>query len=304
VVTAGQQRACVDWICQGYGVSQRRACRAPGRARSTVRYRRRARPGEAALVRAIRRLASRHPLWGYRRAHARLRAEGWSVNLKSLRRLWTQPGLRRPARRKKPRKPGPRSGSSRGGCVSRPAPLKGDVWTCDFIAGRTADGGPLKWLSAVGEYTGECLVLQVDRALTGADVRRALGRAAGRRGAPGRLRCDNGAGFLCGALSGWPPGQGGELTPVAPGRPWENGYVESFHGRPRDEFLEVREFLPVAEARAEAAWFRRGYNRVGPHGAPGYKTPRQFSDGCDQGRHGRPPGPREATREKKLSDPQ
>jgi hypothetical protein len=79
VVTAGQQRACVDWACQRYGVSQRRACRAPGRARSTARYRRRARPGEAALARAVPRLARRHPRRGYRRVHARLRAGGWAV---------------------------------------------------------------------------------------------------------------------------------------------------------------------------------------------------------------------------------
>ena len=135
-------------------------------------------------------------------------------------------------------------------------------------------------------------------------MRRALARAAGRRGAPSRLRCDDGAELPCAALSGWLPGKGGEVTPVAPGRPWENGYVESFHSRLRDEFLEVREFASVAEARAEAAWFRREYNRVRPHGALGYKTPQQFSDECDQGRHARPPGPREAKREKKWSDPQ
>jgi putative transposase len=304
VVTAQQQRACIDWACQQYQISQRRACRTLGRARSTVRYRRRTRLGEAALVRAIRRLANRHPLWGYRRVHARLYAQGWSVNLKRLRRLWNQLGLRRPVRRRKPRKLGPKRGSSVNSCASRAARFKNDVWTCDFIADRTADGGTLKWLSVVDEYTRECLVLHVDRVLSGADVRRALGRVTGRRGAPSRLRCDNGSEFLCEALSGWLPSKGSEVTAVAPGRPWENGYVESFHSRLRDEFLEVREFLSVAEARAEALWFRREYNRIRPHSALDYKTPKQFSDECDQGRHGRPPRPREAAGKKKLSDPQ
>jgi hypothetical protein len=149
VVTAGQQRACADWACQRYGVSQRRACRALGRARSTARYRRRARPGEGALARAVPRLARRHPRRGYRRVHARLRAGGWAVNLKRVRRLWHELGLRRPTRRKKPRELGPKPGSSANGCASRPALFKGDVWTCDFIADRTAGGGPLKWLSVV-----------------------------------------------------------------------------------------------------------------------------------------------------------
>ena len=124
------------------------------------------------------------------------------------------------------------------GCKARPARFKNDVWTCDFIHDRTAEGRPLKWLSLVDEYTRECLVLHADGRLGGADVRRILGRVAGRRGAPNMIRSDNGSEFVCKALADWLPSIGTEPIPVAPGSPWQNGFVESFHGRLRDEFLE------------------------------------------------------------------
>jgi transposase InsO family protein len=283
VVTATQQRAAADYLRETYAVSQRRAGAVLGRARSTLRYRPRRRPDEDALVRAIRRLARRHPRYGYRRIHARLVKQGWAVNLKRVRRLWNELGLRRPVRRRKPRKLGPKPGSSANSCVNQPARFKNDVWTYDFIADRTVDGGTLKWLTLVDEYTRECLALHVGRSLTGADVRRVLARVVGRRGAPTRLRSDNGAEFICEALSRWLPQRGAEAIPVAAGSPWENGYIESFHSRFRDEFLEVEVFESVADAREKGRWFRREYNRVRPHSSLGYRTPHEFSAACDQG---------------------
>ena len=100
-MTPSQQRAAADYLAEAYGVSQRRASRVLDRARSTLRYRHRLRSGEAALVRAIRRLAKRHLRYGYKRIHARLIRQGWQVNLKRIRRLWNALGLRRPFRRKK-----------------------------------------------------------------------------------------------------------------------------------------------------------------------------------------------------------
>jgi putative transposase len=283
VVTATQQRAAADYLRETYAVSQRRAGAVLGRARSTLRYRPRRRPDEDALVRAIRRLARRHPRYGYRRIHARLVKQGWTVNLKRVRRLWNELGLRRPVRRRKPRKLGPKPGSSANSCVNQPARFKNDVWTYDFIADRTIDGGTLKWLTLVDEYTRECLALHVDRALTGADVRRVLARVIGRRGAPTRIRSDNGSEFICEALRRWLPQRGAEAIPVAAGSPWENGYIESFHSRFRDEFLEVEVFESVADAREKGRWFRREYNRVRPHSSLGYRTPHEFSAACDPG---------------------
>jgi len=149
VVSPDQQRAAADYLGERYGVSQRRACRIMGRSRSTLRYRRRRRSDEPALTREIKRLARRHPRYGYRRVHARLVRRGWSVNLKRVRRLWNELGLRRPLRLRKPRKLGPKPGVSANSCVQQPTRFKDDVWTCDFIHDRTADGRPLKWLTLV-----------------------------------------------------------------------------------------------------------------------------------------------------------
>jgi putative transposase len=281
VVTPDQQRAAADYLGDQFGISQRRASRVLGRSRSNLRYRRRQRCDEPALTREIKRLARRFPRYGYRRIHAMLVRRGWSINLKRVRRLWNELGLKRPVRLRKARKLGPKPGASVNSCVQQPARHKNDVWTCDFIHDRTADGRPLKWLTLVDEYTRECLVLHAAGSMTGADVRRIVARVIGRRGAPTRIRSDNGSEFICDALAGWLPGVGAKSIPVAAGRPWENGYIESFQSRLRDEFLEREEFESVADAQAKAMWYRREYNTVRPHSSLGYATPREFSAACD-----------------------
>jgi putative transposase len=206
---------------------------------------------------------------------------GRSLNLKRVRRLWNEMGSRRPLRLRKPRKLGPKPGSSVNSCTNQPAHFKNDVWTCNFIHDRTAGGRSLKWLTLVDEYTRECLVLHADGSLTGADVRRLVARAIGRRGAPTRIRSDNGSEFICAALVGWLPGVGAKSIPVAAGSPRENGYIESFHSRLREKFLERAEFDSVADARAKAWWFRREYNTVRPHSSLDYATPREYIAACD-----------------------
>jgi hypothetical protein len=151
VVSPDQQRAAADYLGECYGVSQRRSCRVLGRSRSTLRYRGSPRGDEPALTRAIKKLARRHPRYGYRMIHARLARQGWEVNLKRVHRLWVELGLKRPVRRRKPRKRGPKPGVSANSCVAQPSRFKNDVWTCDFLHERTSDGRPLKWLTAVDE---------------------------------------------------------------------------------------------------------------------------------------------------------
>ena len=160
-MTAAQQRAAADYLGEAYGVSQRRAARVLGRSRSTLRFRARDRSADLPLVKAIRRLARKHPRWGCRKVHALLVREGWSVNRKRVHRLWRELHLQRPVRRKKPRKLGPKPGASANSCVQQPARFKNDVWTYDFVADRTTCGSPLKWLTLVDEYTRECLALHV-----------------------------------------------------------------------------------------------------------------------------------------------
>lgn len=288
-MTATQQRTAADYLRSAYPVSQRRVSQVLGRSRSTLRYRRRPRPGEDALIQAIRRLARRHLRWGYKRIHARLQHLGWRVNRKRVRRLWMALGLRRPPQRPKPTKKAAPRGCSANSCVNQPARFKNDVWTYDFIADRTAEGRPLKCLSLVDEYTRECLLLHLAGSLTGAEVRKQLARVVAWRGAPTRLRSDNGSEFICEALACWLPRAGMQAIPVAPARPWENGFIEAFHSRLRDEFLQREEFESAQDAQARARWWRREYNTIRPHSGLGYKTPQQFSRECDGGRHGQPP---------------
>lgn len=265
-----------------FAISQRRASRLLGRSRSTLRYHFRPRGDEAVVVRALRRLARRHPRYGYRRIHARLRKQGWAVNRKRVRRLWNELGLRRPLRLQTARKLGPKPGSSANRCVNQPARFKNDVWTAEFIADRTTDGRPLKWLSLVDEYTREGLALRAAETLTGHDVRRLRARVSGRRQAAPRIRSANGSAFSCPARANWLPAQGSKPIPAAPGSPWENGFSESFHSRVRDEFLERHDVDSVADAQAPAHWWRREYNTMRPHSALGYQTPKEFSDAGDR----------------------
>lgn len=252
-----------------------------GRSRSTLRYRPADRSQQAPRVKAIKRLACKHPRWGYRFIHALLVRQGWPVNLKRVHRLWQELKLQRPIRRRKAKKLGFKPGTSANSCVNRPARFKDDVWTYDFVADRTVSGSPLKWLTLVDEYTRECLALYVATAVSGADVRRVLARVIGRRRAPQSIRSDNGSEFICAALRQWLPQQGTEPLPVAPGSPWENGYAESFNSRFRDEFLEAEEFESVLDAKEKGGWFRREYNTVRPHSSLDYKTPKEFSDQCE-----------------------
>jgi putative transposase len=127
-------------------------------------------------------------------------------------------------------------------------------------------------------------VLHAAGSLTGADVRRIMARVIGHRGAPTKIRSDNGSEFICEALVNRLPGVGAKSIPVAAASPWENGYIESFHSRLRDEFLERVEFETVADARAKGLWFRRQHNAIRPHSSLGYVTPREFGATCDKSR--------------------
>lgn len=255
-----------------FGVAERRACRVLGQPRSTQRQAKKTREEEARLVSRMLELVRQHPRYGYRRIWALLRREGWRVNRKRVYRLWRQQGLKVPRKQRKKR----RLGSSANGCVRRPAQYKDHVWAWDFLHDRTSDGGPLKWLTLVDEYTRECLALEVGRGMTARGVIGVLAGVVRERGAPAHVRSDNGPEFIAKAIRAWLSRAGSETLYVEPGAPWENGYAESFNSKVRDELLNAEEFANALEARVLGKAWRHEYNHVRPHSALGYRTPAEY----------------------------
>jgi transposase InsO family protein len=257
-------------------VSERRACRVVGVARSAHRFRPTRRADEGRLADAILAVARKHPRFGYRRVWALLRADGWRVNRERVDRAWRRLGPRAPKKARKKR----RLGSSENACGRRRAAGRGHVRAWDLTHARTADGKPLKWPSVVDECTRECPALGVGRGLTGRRVAGVLGRPLADRGVPAPIRSDNGPEFIAGAVRGWLAERAAEVLYIAPASPWEDGYAESFHGRVRDELLAVEGFGSPREAEVVGAEWRRAYNHDRPHSSPGYKTPAAFGAAC------------------------
>ena len=214
-------------------MSERRACQVTGQARATQRYVPRPSPDEPALIARIVALATRFGRYGYRRITALLRQEGWRVNHKRVERLWRQEGLRVPGKH-------PQRGRlwlAAGSLVRRRAERPSHVWSYDFVFDRTADGRPVRILAIVDEYTRECLSLDVARRLRSDDVLARLAQLFVERGPPTFLRSDNGPEFTATAVRDWLHRVGVTTLFIEPGSPWENGYLESFNGKLRDECL-------------------------------------------------------------------
>ena len=254
-------------------VSQRRACRVVSQPRTTQRYRPRVRVDEPAIVKRMHEQVRQHPRFGYRRIWALLRADGFRVNRKRIWRLWKKEGFKVPRKQHKKR----RLGCSANSIVRRRAEQRNDVWTWDFIHDRDMAGRPLKWLSLVDEHTRECVALEVERSLTATEVIEVLSAAVLRRGAPRHIRSDNGPEFIAAAIRRYLELTQVQTLYVEPGAPWENGFVESFHGRLRDELLNAELFANLREAKFLAARWRDEYNQRRPHSALGYQTPAAFA---------------------------
>ena len=251
------------------GVSERRACRGVGQPRGTHRQFPQVADDDAPLTQRVIALASAYGRYGYRRVTALLRGEGWRVNHKRVARLWRREGLKVPQRQ-------PKRGRlwlTDGSCVRLRPTHRHHVWAYDFVTDRTHDGRPVKLLAVVDEYSRECLALVVARRLRATDVLEILADLFVVHGAPGYLRSDNGLEFTASIVRTWLQALDVQTLFIAPGSPWENGYVESFNGKLRDELLARETFETLAEARILIERWRRQYNTVRPHSALGYRPP-------------------------------
>ncbi len=212
-MNSARRRQIVVEVREAFHVSERRACRALGLARSSQRYHPRRRAPREALTRHIEELAASHPRFGYRRTWALLRREGWPVNLKAVRRAWRAAGPSLKGRRRAPARRTPH-GQDRNGChVCRSGGIN-DVWAWDVVFDRTDDGRSLKWLTLIDEHTRECLALEARRQMRADDVRGVLKEVVRRRGVPGRIRSDNGSEFVSEVLRSWIAASGFE-TPAS-----------------------------------------------------------------------------------------
>ena len=160
-----------------------------------------------------------------------------------------------------------------GSCIRLRPERKDHVWSYDFVAARTAAGRAFRILAIVDEYTRECLAMVVKRSITSQDVLDQLYMLFLVRGLPEHIRSDNGPEFTSKAVREWLSNLGVMVLFIEPGSPWENGYVESFNGKLRDEFLNGELFNTLAEARILIEWWRKEYNQVRPHSALGYRPP-------------------------------
>jgi len=214
-------------------------------------------------------LAARYGRYGYRRITALLRESGWQVNHKRVERIWRREGLKVP--QKQPKRG--RLWLNDGSCIRLRPEHQDHVWSYDFITDRTADGRAFRILTILDEYTRECLVTLVDRRLTSQDVVDQLFHLFVFRAIPEHVRSDNGPEFTAKAVRSWLNRLGAKTLFIEPGSPWENGYIESFNGKLRDELLNREIFTTLTEAKVLIAGWRKEYNQVRPHSSLHYKPP-------------------------------
>jgi transposase InsO family protein len=264
------RRKVVECLKTEQCFSERHACRMVGVARSGLRYQPQGQPGEATLRKEVRHLARQHPRYGCLRITALLRQKGL-INKKRVHRIWKLEGLSLPRRRPKRR----HHLGSNGVCRKPQRP--NEVWSYDFLEDRTVRGGRLRLLCVLDEYTRECLSIRVERSMGSTEVIQMLEWLFLSRGVPAYIRSDNGPEFIAQKLKQWLAENNCGTLYIEPGSPWENGYLESFNGKLRDECLNREIFSNGQEARTVVEQWRKEYNEQRPHSALGYVPPAQFA---------------------------
>ncbi|MGO8337626.1 IS3 family transposase (plasmid) [Rhizobium ruizarguesonis] len=269
VVTPAAKRKAVAHLMSHHEMSERRACKAIGFCRMTVRYETR-RDDDHELRERMKALAHERRRFGYRRIHVLLRREGHLVNHKRLFRLYREEKL---TVRK-------RGGRKR--AIGTRAPMlvpmvANDRWSLDFVSDQFTDGRRLRILTVVDDCTRECLALVADTSLSGLRVARELDRIIEERGKPRMIVSDNGSEFTSNAILQWADRTKVDWHYIAPGKPIQNAFIESFNGRLRDEFLNETLFSSLAHARSALSNWRSDYNDQRPHSGLGWLTPAEFA---------------------------
>ena len=256
-------------VCALLNVSERRACQVLGQARTTRRHSPHIRNDEERLVARIIELATRYGRYGYRRITALLNQEGWKANHKRVERIWRREALKVP--KKQPKRG--RLWLTDGSCIRRKPEYKDHVWSYDFMAERTAEGRAFRILTIIDEYTRECLVTLSERRITSQDVIEQLFCLFIFRGTPEYIRSDNGPEFTAKPVRKWLKDLEVTTLFIEPGSPWENGYIESFNGKLRDELLNQEIFTTLIEAKILIEQWRKEYKHIMPHSALDYRPP-------------------------------
>ena len=250
-------------------VSERRACKVLEQPRSTQRRKVKENPDKELLRESIVKLACEYGRYGYRRITALLNNDGWRVNHKRVERIWREEGLKVPKRQPKRRRLWLNDGS-----VLRLKPLyRNHVWSYDFVHERTSDGRAMRILNIIDEYTRECLAIHIERKIESPDVLYKLSELFVEHGIPENIRSDNGSEFTADSIRRWLFRLGVNTAYIEPGSPWENGYIESFNGKFRDELLNGEIFDTIFEAKVITEQWRQHYNKKRPHSSLNFRPP-------------------------------
>lgn len=250
-------------------ISQRKACRALCISRSTLRYKEKKNEYNERLRSRIIYFAKEYGRYGYRRVSALVKQEGWQVNVKRVYRIWRQEGLKVPQKQPKRK----RLWLNESSCIRLRAEYKNHVWSYDFVMDRTHNGIAYRTLNIIDEYTRECLAIKVKRRLNSKDVMDVLSELFLKKGVPVHIRSDNGPEFIAKELRKWLARVKVQTQYIEPGSPWENGYVESFNSKFRDELINLEEFETMREAEILIERWRNHYNTKRPHSSLDYKSP-------------------------------
>ncbi len=250
-------------------VSERRACRVLGQSRSTQRREPHVPDDEPRLIHDMVHLATQYGRYGYRRITKMLRWAGWNVNHKRVERLWRREGLKVPKRQPKRK----RLWLGDSSCIRLRPQHRNHVWSYDFVHCRTHDGRAFRLLTVMDEFTRECLAIDVARKLKSEDVLERLSDLFIHRGVPDNIRSDNGPEFTANKVREWLNRVHVRTLFIEPGSPWENGFIESFNGKLRDELLNLEIFDTLVEAKVLIEDWRKEYNTIRPHSSLGYVPP-------------------------------